>query len=60
MKYIDLTKPRTPSQILPWLRGGKYSFIIITDYNLTQLKAAKDIGAYRNFLNQQFPGKFTE
>lgn len=58
MDYIDKTKPRTASEILPWLRGGKYSFIILSDANYDLLKVNKDIEAYKAFLNQYFPGKF--
>ncbi|MBI5856825.1 MAG: hypothetical protein HZB42_04165 [Sphingobacteriales bacterium] len=56
--YIDQTKPRTASEILPWLKGGKYSFIILSDSNYDLLKVNKDPDAYKAFLNQYFPGKF--
>ena len=56
--YIESVKPRTPSEILPWLKGGKYSFIILTDANYDLLKVNKDIDAYKAFLDQHFPGKF--
>lgn len=58
INYIDQTKPRTASEILPWLRGGKFSFIILTDSNYDMLKVNKDLDAYKVFLNQYFPGKF--
>ena len=56
--YIESVKPKTPSEILPWLKGGKYSFIILTDANYDLLKVNKDIDTYKAFLNQYFPGKF--
>jgi tetratricopeptide (TPR) repeat protein len=56
--YIDKTKPITPTQILPWLKGGKYSFLIMTDSNFDLLKSNLDIELYRAFLNQYLPGKF--
>ena len=56
--YVESVRPRTPSEILPWLRGGKYSFIILTDSNFDLLKVYKDIDAYKAFLNQHIPGKF--
>lgn len=56
--YIDQTKPRTANEILPWLRGGKYSFIILSDNNYDLLKVNKDIDTYKAFLNQFYPGKF--
>jgi|CXWL01.1.fsa_nt_gi predicted negative regulator of RcsB-dependent stress response/TolA-binding protein len=58
VSYVESTRPKTPSEILPWLRGGKYSFIILTNQNLDLLKINKDIDAYKAFLNQHLPGKF--
>ena len=56
--YIENVKPKTPLEILPWLKGGKYSFIIVTNSNYDLLKVYKDIDAYKSFLNQHLPGKF--
>jgi tetratricopeptide (TPR) repeat protein len=58
LAYVDKTRPRTASEILPWLRGGKYSFLIISDRNLELLKAKKEVQAYRDFLDLNLPGKF--
>ena len=58
ISYIESTRPKTASEILPWLKGGKYSFIILTNYNFELLKINKDIEAYKAFLNQHLPGKF--
>jgi TolA-binding protein len=56
--YVEAVRPRTASEILPWLKGGKYNFIILTDSNFDLLKVNKDIDAYKAFLNQYLPGKF--
>ncbi len=56
--YIDRAKPVTATEIIPWLKGGKYSFSVITDKNLDLLKENKDVENYKNFINQYFPGKF--
>jgi outer membrane protein assembly factor BamD (BamD/ComL family) len=56
--YIDRTRPKTASEIIPWLKGGKYSFSIINDNNLQLLKTNKDLENYKTFLNQHLPGKF--
>lgn len=56
--YIDKTKPRTADEIIPWLKGGKYSFSILTNTNFDLLKQNKNLEGYKNFLNQYFPGKF--
>lgn len=56
--YIDKTKPRTADEIIPWLKGGKYNFSILTNGNFDLLKQNKNLEGYRNFLNQYFPGKF--
>ncbi len=58
IKYVDAAKPKTPAEILPWLKGGKYSFMIMTDGNFDLLKNNTDIEAYKTFLNQYWPGKF--
>lgn len=58
VEYIDQTKPKTATDILPWLKGGKYSYLIITDKNLEVLKNSKDINKYQQFLQQTVPGKF--
>ena len=56
--YIDRAKPVTSTEIIPWLKGGRYSYLVITEKNLDLLKANKDLENYRNFINQYFPGKF--
>ena len=56
--YVDKTRPITASQIVPWLKGGKYTFSIITDRNLETLKNSKDLDKYRQFLDKNVPGKF--
>lgn len=58
VKYIDAAKPKTSTEILPWLKGGKYSYLIMTDGNFDLLKANPDLEVYRAFLNQYLPGKF--
>jgi hypothetical protein len=56
--YVDKVKPKTASEILPWLRGGKYTYSIISESNLNLLKAKKDVEAYKSFIEQHHPGKF--
>lgn len=56
--YVDATRPKAPTEIIPWLKGGKYSFTIMTDSNFDLLKGNKDLEAYKTFLNQYWPGKF--
>jgi tetratricopeptide (TPR) repeat protein len=56
--YVDRAKPKTSSEILPWLRGGKYSYLILTQANFDVLKELKDVEKYREFLNSHLPGKF--
>lgn len=56
--YVESTRPKTQTDILPWLKGGKYSFMILSDSNLDLLKGSKNLDTYRAFLNQHFPGKF--
>jgi tetratricopeptide (TPR) repeat protein len=56
--YIDKTKKLAATEIVPWLPAAKYSFVIITDNNLQVLMNTKDVNALKNFLNQNYPGKF--
>jgi hypothetical protein len=58
IEYVDRAKPVTASQIVPWLKGGKYYYSIITDKNLEVLQSSKDIDKYKQFLDKTFPGKF--
>jgi outer membrane protein assembly factor BamD (BamD/ComL family) len=58
LAYVDQTRPRTASEILPWLKGGKYSYSILTEKNLEVLKKTKDFEKYRQFLDKNLPGKF--
>jgi hypothetical protein len=58
LAYVDRARPKTPTEILPWLRGGKYSFLIISAPNLELLKNYKDIDKYKQFLDKNLPGKF--
>lgn len=30
--YIDKTKPKTATEIIPWLKGGKYQFLHINKW----------------------------
>jgi len=58
LTYVDQTEPKTANEIIPWLKGGKYSYSIITDKNLEILKNSKDIDKYKQFLEKNVPGKF--
>jgi hypothetical protein len=57
LEYIERTRPRTASEIIPWLRGGKYYYSIITEKNLEVLKGSKDIEKYHQFIEERVPGK---
>jgi outer membrane protein assembly factor BamD (BamD/ComL family) len=56
--YVENTRPKTATQIVPWLKGGKYTFYIIDEANLRLLKENKNLEGYKTFLNQHLPGKF--
>jgi hypothetical protein len=58
LDYVDKAKPKTATDIIPWLKGGKYHYSIITDSNLQLLRENKNIEGYKTFLNQHIPGKF--
>lgn len=56
--YVQKAKPIAGSQIVPWLKGDKYTFSIITEANLQALLGTKDLGGYLKFLEQNLPVKF--
>jgi hypothetical protein len=56
--YITKAKPLTPTEIIPWLKGGKYEFTIISESNLGVIKTNKSLGDYKIFISNKFPGKF--
>lgn len=53
--YLDRAKPRTASEIVPWIPAGKYKWIPISAINLTELRQRKDLDAYQRFLNSKRP-----
>ena len=58
VNYVEKARPKTATEIIPWLKGGKYAFTIISESNLQLLKTNKDIEVYKSFLEQHLPGKF--
>ena len=56
--YLQKTKPISGTEIIPWLKGDKYTFSIISDKNLELLKTNPDLVNYKKFIEQYFPGKF--
>ena len=56
--YVQAARPRAPLEIIPWLKGDKYTFSVITSSNLEVLKTQKDVTAYKQFLETHLPGKF--
>jgi len=58
LDYIARVKPVTPTEIIPWLKGGKYEFTIISENNLTIVNTNKKLTDYKTFINNKFPGKF--
>jgi hypothetical protein len=57
LDYINKVKPKTSSEIVPWLKGGKFYYSIISHTNLEVLKTNKDLPGYGQFLNTHLPGK---
>jgi TolA-binding protein len=58
LDYLEKTRKVAAREIVPWLPGGKYHFILISSPNLEILKTTGNIQEYRKFLLQSFPGKF--
>lgn len=55
--YFQKTKRIAPNEIIPWLKPDKYFFSIMTDTNLSILLEKKDLNEYKQFLDQNLPGK---
>ena len=58
VNYVDLARPITSTQIMPWLKAEKYKYSIISQSNLDFLQTEKDIKKYNLFLEQHLPGIF--
>jgi hypothetical protein len=58
IEYVSRAKPKAATEIIPWLRGGKYEFIIISENNLRIVNTNKNLTDYKTFINAKFPGKF--
>jgi tetratricopeptide (TPR) repeat protein len=58
LEYLEKTKKVAAREIVPWLPANKYDFIVISPANLEVLITTKNMGDYRKFLLQSFPGKF--
>lgn len=58
LDYIEKVKKVAATEIVPWLTGGKYYFVMITESNLEILKSTKDINTYNKFLQAAYPGRF--
>ncbi|MFN2456713.1 MAG: tetratricopeptide repeat protein [Chitinophagaceae bacterium] len=58
VEYVQKAKLLAGREIVPWLKGEKYSFTIISEDNLAALKSNTDIIIYKKFLEQYLPGKF--
>jgi tetratricopeptide (TPR) repeat protein len=55
--YCSKIKKAAPTQI-SWLPANRYSFIIISEENLSLLKSNKDLDGYKKLLDNQYPGQF--
>ena len=56
--YIDKTKPLAGTRIIPWLTAEKFSFIIISNDNMSVLLNKQDVAGYRTFMHGVFADKF--
>ena len=56
--YAEKVKPLAPTTIIPWLKADKYSFTMISDFNLAIMNETKDVDDYKILIQQVLPGKF--
>ena len=55
--YVQKAKGIAATEIVPWLKGDKYSFSIISESNLQLLQQNHDLAGYQKFLDQNLPVK---
>lgn len=58
MTYMDRTKAVAKTRIVPWLTADKYSFIMISNRNMSLLLEKQDVEGYHTFIQKIFPDKF--
>lgn len=56
--YVDKVKPKAAGVIIPWLKPDKYSFTIISQFNLDILNDTRDLQGYKSLMEKVLPGKF--
>ena len=56
--YVVKAKKLVHLEIIPWLKPDKYLLTIVSESNLPLLLEKKDLQQYRQFLDQNLPGKF--
>ena len=55
LAYIERVKPKTATELVPWMSPGKYEWLPISTENLSILKDRKELGDYRSFINTKRP-----
>jgi outer membrane protein assembly factor BamD (BamD/ComL family) len=58
LDYVQKAKPISATEIMPWLKGDKYSFSLISESNLQLLQENGDLPGYQAFLDKNLPVKF--
>ena len=53
--YIQTTRAKATTDIVPWLKPDKYSFIQLTQENLKLLQVSKNVANYTEFLQYSYP-----
>jgi tetratricopeptide (TPR) repeat protein len=57
MRFIARARRAAPEEV-SWLPANKYSFVLISESNLTLLQSNKNLAGYLDGLRKQFPGQF--
>ena len=53
--YIERVRPKTATELVPWMSPGNYEWLPISIQNLTLLKEQKELNVYRSFINSKRP-----
>ena len=57
LRFIARARRAAPEEV-SWLPANKYSFVLISESNLTLLQSNKNLAGYMDGLRKQFPGQF--
>ncbi|GAC1481424.1 MAG: hypothetical protein NVS1B13_03490 [Flavisolibacter sp.] len=58
LDWVQQAKKLAANESVPWLKPERFSFSLLTDWNLEIIKTKNNLDQYLKFLQQKLPGKF--